>query len=158
MELMRTSLLWAADNQWMRKNVPDFFFVKKAVKRFMPGESVEDALNAAGQILKKGIPTVFTYLGENINDLSEADAVAEHLKSGRSGALPDSRKDALKPGYGFYDFAAWMNKDSLVRLLTPKLKLDPELCDQCKLCVKECPMDNITMQPYPVLGDNCIRC
>jgi proline dehydrogenase len=81
MEMMRNTLLWAADNHWMRKNIPDFFFVKKAVKKFMPGETLDEALSAASELYKKGITTVFTYLGENISDLEEADKVVAHYTS-----------------------------------------------------------------------------
>jgi len=78
MSIMRTLLLWGSENPWMRNRVPKFRFVQKAVKRFMPGERAEDAITAAKQFRDRGIPTIFTYLGENINDLSEADQVMEH--------------------------------------------------------------------------------
>jgi hypothetical protein len=47
MGLSRTALLWCSQNQWMKTNVPKYTFVKKAVKKFMPGESVDDAVAAA---------------------------------------------------------------------------------------------------------------
>lgn len=78
MPLMRNVLLWASENQWMRNNVPKIFFVKKAVKRFMPGEHLEDAVEAAKALQEKGLATVFTHLGENITDLSEAEQVTNH--------------------------------------------------------------------------------
>lgn len=71
-------LLWGSENPWMRSRVPKFRFVQKAVKRFMPGEKVADAIITAKSFGEAGIPTIFTYLGENINDLSEADQVTEH--------------------------------------------------------------------------------
>lgn len=87
-----------------------------------------------------------------------ATTLAGHISSGRKGILPESRTDAVKPGHGFYDLAAWMSKDPLLRFLTPKPGLDAERCNQCQICERECPMGNIVMQPIPVLGDNCIRC
>ena len=71
MSLMRNVLLWASENQWMRSNAPKIFFVKKAVKRFMPGEHLDDAIEAAKVLQEKGLATVFTHLGENISELSE---------------------------------------------------------------------------------------
>jgi NAD-dependent dihydropyrimidine dehydrogenase PreA subunit len=85
-------------------------------------------------------------------------AVAEHVSTGRSGALPESRSDALKPGWGFYDWVGLTSPDAAIRLMMAEPKVDPARCDQCKWCVYECPMDNITMQPDPVLGNECIRC
>jgi proline dehydrogenase len=78
MSLMRNVLLWASENQWLRNTAPKIFFVKKAVKRFMPGEHLEDAVEAAQELQKKGLATVFTRLGENITELSEAEQVTDH--------------------------------------------------------------------------------
>jgi len=78
MSLSRNILLWASENPWMRKNVPSWRFVKSAVKKFMPGEHVEDSLNAAKTFQSVSISTVFTSLGENIKDLPEGLAVRDH--------------------------------------------------------------------------------
>ena len=78
MSLSRSILLWASENKWMRKNVPSFAFVKSAVKKFMPGEKLEDALNAAQIFKSVNTPTIFTKLGENITDLSEGLVVRDH--------------------------------------------------------------------------------
>ena len=78
MSLMRNLLLWGSRNQWMLKNIPRMHFVQSALKRFMPGESMEDALSAARIFQNENIPTVFTYLGENITNLSEASQVTSH--------------------------------------------------------------------------------
>jgi proline dehydrogenase len=44
----------------------------------MPGETMDDALGAADTLRNKKIGTVFTHLGENIQDRSEAQRVTEH--------------------------------------------------------------------------------
>jgi proline dehydrogenase len=44
----------------------------------MPGEDMDDALRAAGALQAKGIPSMFTHLGENLTDLSQAAQVADH--------------------------------------------------------------------------------
>jgi proline dehydrogenase len=44
----------------------------------MPGESVDDALEAARGLERQGLATVFTALGENITDKREAESVASH--------------------------------------------------------------------------------
>jgi proline dehydrogenase len=48
------------------------------VKKFMPGEAVEDAIAAAVALKPSGINTILTRLGENITHLSEADDVEKH--------------------------------------------------------------------------------
>ena len=78
MSISRSILLWASENSWMRFHVPNWKFVRTAVKKFMPGENVEDALNAAKQFQGNSIPTIFTRLGENIKDLTEGEVVKNH--------------------------------------------------------------------------------
>jgi proline dehydrogenase len=78
MSVMRSVLLAASDNRWLRQQAPRMGFVKKAVTRFMPGERVEDALTAAAALKAQGIASVLTQLGENISDLGEAERVTHH--------------------------------------------------------------------------------
>lgn len=78
MGLSRNILLWASENPTLLKYVPNYRFVQKALKRFMPGENLEDAVGAATTLQSEGIPTVFTYLGESIKDLDEAAQVRDH--------------------------------------------------------------------------------
>ncbi len=78
MGFSRNVLLWASENNWMRAHVPNLKFVKTAIKKFMPGETVEDALKAAAAFKEFSIPTTFTRLGENIQNLSEGLEVRNH--------------------------------------------------------------------------------
>jgi proline dehydrogenase len=78
MAIMRSLLLAAAQNQWLRDHATHYRFVKSTVSRFMPGENFEDALGAAQTLAKNKIGTVFTHLGENIKDRMEAQQVTEH--------------------------------------------------------------------------------
>ena len=60
----------------------------------MPGEDMDDALRAAGVLQAKGIPSMFTHLGENLADLSQAAEVAAHYhelihRFARWGLRPD---------------------------------------------------------------------
>lgn len=75
---MRRILLWAARNPWLREKLPRFRFMRRAVRRFMPGETIEDALAAALPLQAAGIGTLYTRLGENLDKLAEADEVATH--------------------------------------------------------------------------------
>jgi proline dehydrogenase len=78
MSVARTILLKISDSQWLRANGTKLPFARRAVAKFMPGESFEDMLVAARATRDEGIGAVFTRLGENVNDLAEADAVARH--------------------------------------------------------------------------------
>jgi len=71
-------LLAASQNQWLRQRAAHYPFVRRTVSRFMPGETLGDALGAAQTLRGKKIGTVFTHLGENIKDQSEARQVTKH--------------------------------------------------------------------------------
>ena len=78
MGLMRGILLWASQSQRLRETLPRYHFMRNAVKRFMPGDEAQDALNAAEDLRRKGFSTVFTFLGENVLTAAEAEKVAKH--------------------------------------------------------------------------------
>jgi proline dehydrogenase len=78
---MRRLFLWAARNAWLRERLPRMRFMRRAVRRFMPGETLESALDAAKPLQAAGIGTMYTKLGENLESLAEADAVADHYVS-----------------------------------------------------------------------------
>jgi proline dehydrogenase len=82
MSVARTVLLKVSDNQWLRENGTRVPFIRRAVSKFMPGESFDDMIGAARATVAEGIGTVFTRLGENVKDLGEADAVAKHYLEG----------------------------------------------------------------------------
>ena len=78
MALMRSMLLAASQNTWLREHAVHYPFVRRSVSRFMPGETIDAALFAAQTLAKKNIASVFTHLGENVTDHDEARQVAEH--------------------------------------------------------------------------------
>jgi len=78
MAISRNILLWASRNKWLKSRIPKMNFVQKAVKRFMPGETIEDAIQATRELLKYNIPTTFTHLGENITTIKEAEINTQH--------------------------------------------------------------------------------
>jgi proline dehydrogenase len=92
MSFVRSMLLKASESQWLAQNLPRMAFSRHAVRRFMPGEELEDALSVSRQLAAEGIGTVITRLGENITALAEAHAVRDHYvdaaKDIRRGALP----------------------------------------------------------------------
>jgi proline dehydrogenase len=78
MALMRSMLLAASQNTWLREHAVHYPFVRRSVSRFMPGETVDAALVAAQTLAQKNIETVITHLGENVADCDEALKVTKH--------------------------------------------------------------------------------
>ncbi|HSW30260.1 MAG TPA: proline dehydrogenase family protein [Longimicrobiales bacterium] len=76
--MLRTALLWASKNPFLANRLPTYGCVRRATARFMPGETLEDALREAARLKGEGVPTTFTLLGENVTTPAEADAVADH--------------------------------------------------------------------------------
>jgi len=69
-----------ARNAWLQRTVPTWPFVRRAVRRFMPGERVEEAFDAADRLRGEGIGVLFTRLGEDLDTRTEADEVAAHYR------------------------------------------------------------------------------
>ena len=77
MSILRNLLLAASESRWLRERAVKFPFVRRAVARFMPGETFEDALAASRAL---GVGTVLTRLGENLRNAAEAADVARHYR------------------------------------------------------------------------------
>lgn len=111
MGLMRSFFLGCSESQWLRERTTRYGFVRRAVSRFMPGETAEEALAAASEFKKQCIGTVFTHLGENVADAGEAARVTAHYLE----VLERIR-------------ALGLNTEVSVKLTQLGLDLDPELC------------------------------
>jgi len=80
MDPMRNLLLAGSRSAWLQRQATNRRFVKLAVRRFMPGETLDEALVAAADQNRLGIAVTLTHLGENLRDKSEADEVLAHYK------------------------------------------------------------------------------
>jgi proline dehydrogenase len=78
MSLARTLLLRASRSKWLARQASERAFARRAVRRFMPGEELSDALDASAALKAAGFGCVLTQLGENLTSLAEADAVRDH--------------------------------------------------------------------------------
>ena len=92
MNLMRRAFLTASQSSWLRERAPRLGFVRRTAGRFLPGEDMDAALGAARRLADSGISTLLTYLGENVNDRTEAEAVTgqylDLIDRVRSSGLP----------------------------------------------------------------------
>lgn len=75
--MLRSVLLWASENEFLTGRLPRYGFVKRAVRRFMPGEDLEDALRESSALSDTNKGTLLTLLGENVNGESESAAVVQ---------------------------------------------------------------------------------
>ena len=75
---MRRVLLAGSTNAWLRERAMKTAFVRRSVRKFMPGEDVDDALRAARELKPQGITTILTALGENLIRPEEAEEVTRH--------------------------------------------------------------------------------
>jgi proline dehydrogenase len=73
----RKLLLALAGNTWLRDRALKTAFIRRSVRRFMPGERLEDALDAAAR-MPPGIATILSKLGENVTSAQDAGEVTRH--------------------------------------------------------------------------------
>jgi len=111
MAVMRSFFLFCSQNKWMRDHATRYGFVRRAVSRFMPGETVSDALTSAVSLQGQSLGTVFTLLGENVSDPAEAERVTAHYVD----VLRRIREAGLRT-------------EVSVKLTQLGLDLNPELC------------------------------
>lgn len=78
MNVLRNALLWSSQNKWIERQFRQRRFAQRAISRFMPGETVDAALDAAEGLKGRGIGTIVSCLGENVSSASEIESVAEH--------------------------------------------------------------------------------
>lgn len=78
MSVMRKVLLAGSTSPWLREQATKRAFIRKSVSRFMPGETIGEALDAARSLQPERITTILTRLGENLTNLDEAEEVTAH--------------------------------------------------------------------------------
>ncbi|MEP7383319.1 MAG: proline dehydrogenase family protein [Gemmatimonadota bacterium] len=81
MSLARTALLRASKSQWLASQMTQRAFARRAVKRFMPGERLSDALDAAQSLVPVRVGTIITRLGETLTGERNTDEVRDHYLS-----------------------------------------------------------------------------
>jgi proline dehydrogenase len=74
----RSILLAAARSRRLNDFALRSSFVKRATRKFMPGENPEDALDAGARIAATGRGLIFTQLGEAITRAEDAVTVRDH--------------------------------------------------------------------------------
>jgi proline dehydrogenase len=91
MAIARKAFLAASRNKWLAERFMRRPFARRAVRKFMPGEELSDALAAAKMLVRDRIGTIVTRLGETLTGESQADAVRDHYL----GAFDDIQRGGL---------------------------------------------------------------
>src|SRR5680860_973563 len=78
MSITRLIFLRASRSAWLADQFRRRRFARRAVRRFLPGETMSAALEATEEFSAAGMGTVITHLGEQVRTPAEVDAVAEH--------------------------------------------------------------------------------
>ena len=116
--MLRKALLWASTNPLLAERLPRYGFVKRATRRFMPGEELTDALGAAADLGTTRITATLTQLGENLRSEAEADEVLAHYQ-GVLTAIGEKGVDAeisVKPTQLGLDFGAPATRERIAKL------------------------------------------
>ena len=78
MPFLRALLIRGSESPALAELVRDRGFARRAVRRFLPGETLDAALDAAARQAALGIGTTLTYLGEQVTDAAATETVARH--------------------------------------------------------------------------------
>jgi len=81
MNPVRKALLAASGSTWLQTRATTLPSVRRGVLRFMPGETLEEAVDALDVLARQGIAGVLTELGEGIDDPRKADEAARHYEA-----------------------------------------------------------------------------
>jgi proline dehydrogenase len=125
MPVLRKVLLAASTNSWLRTQATRRAFIRRSVSRFMPGESMDDALQASAGLNAEKIGVIATHLGENLASAQEAEGVMQHyltlLERIRAAGL--DVQISIKPTQLGLDFDARLCERNLDRLLARAAEL-----------------------------------
>src|SRR3989440_777606 len=113
MSLSRRLLLRASRSAWLARTLRQRPFFGRAVRRFMPGEDLPAALDAAAGLAQAGLGSVLTHLGEQVTSRDEADGVRDQYQR----VLDEIRRRELPA-------------EISVKLTHLGLELDPRACLQ----------------------------
>jgi len=78
--MLRRLLLYLSEASWARALVTHFFLARRVARRFVAGETLEDALNATRALNEQGLLVTLDYLGESVHHAEDTEAVVDTYK------------------------------------------------------------------------------
>ncbi len=76
---LRHILLYLSTARWARNLVDSFPPAKVVARRFVAGETIENAVAVARQLNERGMQTTMDYLGESVSTLKEAEIARDEI-------------------------------------------------------------------------------
>lgn len=74
MAVLRDTILWLASQGWITRPIARTGMTLGFARRFIAGETLEDALRTASELNARGMKVVLNQLGEHVRERSEAEA------------------------------------------------------------------------------------
>ena len=79
--MLRNVILWLSRNKTVRGWMTSWGLARRAARRFVAGETIDDALAAIRELNAQGIVATLDHLGENVETAADADrATEDYLK------------------------------------------------------------------------------
>jgi proline dehydrogenase len=78
---LRQVLLWASRRRWIKRAVSAAPMTRGAVRRFVAGEGIEDAVRVARELTDQGMSVSLDHLGEDTRDAPTARAAVDAYRS-----------------------------------------------------------------------------
>src|SRR5437763_3703934 len=75
--MLKVSLLYLAQNPRMKEFVTHNRVARSAVRRFVAGETLEEAIEATNALNQRGMQVALDLLGENVTDTQEAHTATQ---------------------------------------------------------------------------------
>lgn len=144
--MLRGALLKASASPWLKSQLMRRRFANRAVRKFMPGEHLEDALDAAARFRQHGITTVITQLGENVTQRSQAEGVCQHYLH----ALEEVRARNLdsEPSVKLTQLGLDVSKDLCAQLLDTIAARASALGNYLWIDMEGSPYTDVTLEMY----------
>ncbi|HXE76597.1 MAG TPA: proline dehydrogenase family protein [Candidatus Xenobia bacterium] len=76
--MLRSLIFWLSNKKWFTSPIARTGMRLGFARRFIAGETLEDALRAAAELEARGMLTMLNRLGEYVNDRHEAEAIYEN--------------------------------------------------------------------------------
>lgn len=95
----RPAILAASRSEILRRGAERFGVTRSVVRRFVPGEGVDDAMAAARALRDSGRLVSIDHLGEDVTDLGTAEATVKAYLGllDALGARPEDRETTVRP-------------------------------------------------------------